>query len=395
MFEIGLPMLLAITVWWLSTGVILYLDGLGRGSFRWSMAAATALSVAALVGLALTSSWQTPAGAYIAFLCALMIWGWNEMAFLMGYLSGPRRTPCPPDATGWRRFRYATETLIDHELAILASGAVIAALTWGEPNQFGLWAFAVLWIMRLSTKLNIFLGAPNIPDEFLPAHMRYLSSYFRRRPMNGFFPFAITAATLFTAFLVHLALVFSETSFAQTGYLLLTTLMTLAILEHWLLYVPISATKLWSWGLASHRAPGKAQQGSSAPAELQADRRQLDRHGAGQPDGTWPGQAGMGQAGMAPEAGSLISWSADIIRPCDPRELRLVLDAVVGGLFGQVERVDGAARSSEGWLRFAVADGRATLDKIKIFDDRQGRVTAVGRAFDRERLGAAFAACAA
>jgi G3E family GTPase len=92
---------------------------------------------------------------------------------------------------------------------------------------------------------------------------------------------------------------------------------------------------------------------------------------------------------------SLTSWSVDISRPCDPRELRLVLDAVVGELFGQVERVDGAARSSEGWLRFAVADGRATLDKIKILEDRQGRVTAVGRAFDRERLGAAFAACAA
>jgi putative photosynthetic complex assembly protein 2 len=390
MFEIGLPMLLAITVWWLSTGVILYLDGLGRGSFRWSMAAATALSVAALVGLAWTGSWQTPAGAYIAFLCALMLWGWNEMAFLMGYLSGPRRTPCPPDAVGFRRFRYAAETLIDHELGILASAAVIAALTWGEPNQFGLWTFAVLWIMRLSTKLNIFLGAPNIPDEFLPAHMRYLSSYFRRRPMNGFFPFAITAATLFTAFLVHMALVFSETSFAQTGYLLLTTLMALAILEHWLLYVPISATKLWSWGLASHRGTGHAQQESGAAADLHADRRAPFRQETSQPDGASPGQIAT-----SVDAGLLTSWSADISRPCDPRELRLVLDAVVGGLFGQVERVDGAARSSDGWLRFAVADGRATLDKIKIFEDRQGRVTAVGRAFDRERLGAAFAACAA
>jgi putative photosynthetic complex assembly protein 2 len=378
MFEIGLPMLLAITVWWLSTGVILYLDGLGRGSFRWSMAVATGLSVAALAGLALTASWQTPAGAYIAFLCALMIWGWNEMAFLMGYLSGPRRTPCPPDATGWRRFRYATETLIDHELGILASLGVIAVLTWGAPNTFGLWTFAVLWIMRLSTKLNIFLGAPNIPDEFLPAHMRYLSSYFRRRPMNGFFPFAITAATLFTAFLVHMALVFSDSSFAQTGYLLLTTLMALAILEHWLLYVPISATKLWSWGLASHRLNGKSAHGGAAASDHPAERRAMAGAEAGVPD-----------------AGSLISWSADISRPCDPGALRGVLDGVVGGLFGQVERVDGAARSSDGWLRFAVADGRATLDKIKILDDRQGRVTAVGRAFDRERLGAAFAACAA
>lgn len=360
MTEIGLPLLLAIFVWWLSTGVILYLDGLGRSSFRWSMAGASLLSAAALAGLWVTSTWETSSGAYIAFLCALMIWGWNEMAFLMGYLSGPRKTPCPEGATGFRRFRYATETLIDHELAIVASGVIIAAMTWGGANQFGLWTFAVLWIMRLSTKINIFLGAPNIPEEFLPAHLAYLASYFRRRPMNGFFPFAITAATLFTAFLVHIALAFSTTSFEKVGYLLLTTLMALAVLEHWLLYVPLSATKLWSWGLRSHEAV------AAPPADAQAR-----------------------------QSSSLLTWSTDLNRPCNPSELSRVLNAVITGDFGPVERIDGTVEVVDGWLRFAVADGHASLDRIAPFGKRQSRVTAVGRSFDRERLGAAFAACAA
>lgn len=363
MSEIGLPLLVAIFVWWLSTGVILYLDGLGRSSFRWSMAGASALSAVALWGLHVTSTWETPSAAYIAFLCALMIWGWNEMAFLMGYLSGPRRIPADPSAAGFQRFRQASETIIDHELAIVASGALIGVLTWGGPNQFGLWTFAVLWIMRLSTKINIFLGAPNIPDEFLPAHFKYLATYFRRRAMNGFFPFAITGATLFTAFLVHMAFAAHASSFERVGYTLLTTLMALAVLEHWLLYVPVSATKLWGWGLKSHLRLAE--------------------------------QAASGHDLAGQQSASLVSWSADLSRPCNPAELSRVLNAVITGDFGQVVRLDGTARVQDGWLRFAVADGQASLDKIMPMGARQARVTAVGPNFDRERLGAAFAACAA
>ena len=236
---------------------------------------------------------------------------------------------------------------------------MIALLTWGEPNQFGLWTFAILWVMRLSTKINIFLGAPNIPDEFLPPHLRYLASYFCRRPMNGFFPLSITAATLFTALLIHLAIAATSSPLDRTGYALLTTLMALAVLEHWLLYVPVSAAKLWAWGLSSHRRMSKeAQTGARA---------------------TTPAT----------------SWSAELDGCCDPGELRRVLADVSTGAFGQVERLIGAARIGDGWLRFEVAHGQASLDRIAISDTRQARVTATGRAFDEERLKAAFAACAA
>ncbi len=368
MSDMGLPVLLAILVWWASTGVILYLDGLGRSSFRWSMVGATALSLLAIVALHLTSGWNTPAGAYIAFMCALTVWGWNEMAFLMGFLSGSRRTPCPPDATGFKRFRYASETVMDHELGIVASGVVIAVATWGAPNQFGLYAFAILWIMRLSTKLNIFLGAPNIPDEFLPQHLRYLASYFRRRPMNGLFPFSITGATLLTGFLMLLSFDAQATPFERTGYVLLTTLMALAVLEHWLLYVPLNATRIWAWGLKSHERTAKVNL-VATPTVLQDNER-------------------------APNALSMSTWSVDLSGPCDPRALSSVLDAVIFGTFGHVERLHGAARTGDGWLRFTVTDGCASVDKVAQLDTRHARVTATGRAFDGEKLSAAFAACA-
>ena len=43
-------------------------------------------------------------------------------------------------------------------MAILASGLMIVAITWGAPNQIGTQTFAVLWVMRISAKLNVFLS---------------------------------------------------------------------------------------------------------------------------------------------------------------------------------------------------------------------------------------------
>jgi putative photosynthetic complex assembly protein 2 len=263
--ELITPIIFAVALWWASTGAILYLDGLGRRTFPFSMAAMSALALGALAAVWLTAASTTVLSAYVAFTAALVLWGWNEMAFLMGYATGTRREACPPDARGIRRLRYAAETLAVHELAILLTAALIAAVSHGGANRFALWTFMGLWAMRLSTKLNIFLGAPNIPDAFLPPHLAYLKSYFRRRPMNGFFPFAITCATLLTAFLAHMGVAPGAAAFERTGYLLLTALMALAVLEHWLLYVPFNPATLWGWGLKSHARTAAAEEVSARP----------------------------------------------------------------------------------------------------------------------------------
>ena len=52
----GLPILYTLFVWWFSTGLILYLDGLPRPTFRWSMAGASAVLAGALYGLAASSA---------------------------------------------------------------------------------------------------------------------------------------------------------------------------------------------------------------------------------------------------------------------------------------------------------------------------------------------------
>lgn len=260
----GLPIVATLLAWWFSTGAILYLDGLPRATFRWSFGAATLIALAAFWGLVETAGATTVTGAYLAVFCALLLWGWNEMAFLFGYVTGASREPCDPQLRGFARFASATRAILHHELALLASLAAIAALTWGGANPFGLATFGLLFAMRLSTKLNIFLGVPNTTVEFLPAHLAYLKSYFRQRPMNLLFPVSVTAATLLSAFLVH-KVAFAADPFAATGYALLATFAALGLIEHWFLVVPLNVAELWAWGLRSHQQGATSQGAVGTP----------------------------------------------------------------------------------------------------------------------------------
>ncbi len=168
MLEHALPALFVVFAWWASTGAILLLDGLPRATFRFSIAASSALALAALAGLGWSSAIESASAAYLSFACALAVWGWHELMFLLGKISGPRKIGCPQGVRGWTRFRFAAATVIHHEIALALTLLAIAAFTWNRPNQTGALTFLVLWIMRLSAKLNLFLGVRNFTEEFDP-----------------------------------------------------------------------------------------------------------------------------------------------------------------------------------------------------------------------------------
>ena len=113
------PALYCLFVWWFSTGLIVFLNNLPRKTFRWSMGAATAIAGISLYRLATGSHDTSVAGAYAAFTYGVIVWGWHEMAFFMGFLTGPRKTACPRSSRGWRHFGYGVSACLDHELAIL------------------------------------------------------------------------------------------------------------------------------------------------------------------------------------------------------------------------------------------------------------------------------------
>jgi putative photosynthetic complex assembly protein 2 len=256
--EAGCAILFAVFLWWASTGAILFLDGLPRRTYAASMAVMSVVAAASLAALWLTRDATTSGAVLMAFTAALALWAWNEMAFLMGFITGPRKRPATPGARGLTRFLESAATLITHELAIAGTALVIWLITRDGQNLFGLWTFAILWVMRLSTKINIFLGAPNITEEFLPPHLAYLATYFRKRPMNGFFPLSVTLATLAAAWLAHLAFMPGRGAGEVLGYSLIAALTALAAIEHWLLFVPLPAQRLWAWSLKSHAATALA-----------------------------------------------------------------------------------------------------------------------------------------
>jgi putative photosynthetic complex assembly protein 2 len=582
--------LFALFVWWFSTGAILFLDGLPRRTFKYSMAGATVLAVAALWGLRLSAGDATPHGAFISFACGLSVWAWQEISFYMGIVTGPRKKLCEEGCAGWKHFGHALGVSLWHEISIVLFALVVVAVSWGGANQVGMWTFMVLWWMHESARLNVMLGVRNLNEEFLPDHLFYLRSFLRKRPMNVLFPVSVTVSTAVCAMMLHYALAPGASEFTETGMSLLAAMMALAILEHWFLVLPFPTSILWRWGLAS-RPPrpqfdvqvvtgflgaGKTTymkrllaQAACAPvpeglsrtivvlndfAAVGVDGSLLAGHGADVvqlPDGcvccalkadladqladiaarynparvliepsgvadtaallrafeapevaalaghvevvavldagaftndfarmgrhlraqiatasrvvlnkadlapattlraiaaelpaeVVPARFGLTDetAGLLPrpatdatpqgaamacrnpahnhetarqpakygampanhdadqghEVLGLTSWSTALHAPCDADGLQNVLEAVISGRFGQVERMKGVVRSGAGWLHFDVAGGRPSIAVFAPNRKESGRVVAIGRHVDEERLRAAFDACAA
>ncbi|MBL8307701.1 MAG: DUF3623 domain-containing protein [Rubrivivax sp.] len=253
MSELALAVVFAVFIWWFSTGVVLLLNRLSRGAVVLALLISSLLGVVSLVAVAHTARQTTVAGAYCAFTSALLVWGWHELSFLTGWITGPRTTALPTGLREGRRFVEALRVILWHEIGIVVAGVAIIALTWGAPNQVGTGTFLVLWVMRTSAKLNLFLGVRNLSEQFLPPHLRYLESCFRRRPVNLLFPLSVTAASAALALLVDAARSPAMPPAAAIGTALVATLLALAILEHWLLVLPLDTTALWRWALRAGR----------------------------------------------------------------------------------------------------------------------------------------------
>ncbi len=377
----GMPVIVTLALWWVSTGVILYLDGRPARTFAWSLAGASFLLGLALLGLVRSRGLTTPGAAYEAFSCGLMIWAWQLVTFYMGFITGPRRHGIPPEFSGWRRFVEAIRASLYHELAALAGGVAVFAMTWGEPNQVGAWTYAVLWWMHQSAKLNVFFGVPNLGEEMLPDHLAYLVTFMRRRPMNLFFPFSVTGSTIVTVLIAEKALAPSATPFEAIALTMLTTLMTLAIAEHWFLVAPLHANALWSWSGkgAHHVSAGSCDvvvlPSSPAPRATRATY-----------DSDYP---------APPTNGSLESWSPDPPALCDANRLHTMLESIGAGVFGEVDCVRGVVKTNASWISFELAGSSASIAPYSPQRLQEPLVIAMGRRFDRVRLQAAFDACAA
>ena len=248
--------LVALFVWWFSTGAILmvvrHADRAGRRARRMVTGAALPLLAVGIWGYERSLGASSTGAAYGAFLSALAIWGWVELAFLTGVISGPNPYPCPKGLPEWERFIRAWGTVAYHEMLLTSLLLAMWLYGAGAENTFGLWTFTILYFARISAKLNLYFGVPKINTEFLPEALAHLASHFRISRLNWVFPVSITALTFAAA--CWLERVYAAESAAQTaGFGLLFAITALALLEHWLMVLPLPDAKLWRWMLPAPR----------------------------------------------------------------------------------------------------------------------------------------------
>ncbi len=256
--------LFAVFAWWFFTGAILLIvrksdagEAVAHGR---SVFLTVPLAALGFAGLVVSSAEMTLHNVYLSFLSVLLIWGWIELAFLAGIIAGPERRECPPGLTGGPRFIRAWNTVAHHELLLLSALLVIILLSTGAANTFGLWAYLILFVARISAKLNLFFGVPRINTEFVPQPLQHIKSYFRQGGVSLAFPIGVTFLSVTAACFAE-RLIASETAPYIAGFALLTALSALAAIEHWLMVVPLPDAKLWRWMLpASKTTEGKSNE---------------------------------------------------------------------------------------------------------------------------------------
>ncbi len=244
--------LIALFLWWFSTGAILmvvrYGERAGRRARHIVTLGALPLLAAGVWGLEATFANPGIGAAYGAFLAALAVWGWIELAFLTGVITGPNLHECPENRPEWERFIRAWGTIAYHEMLLVGVLILVWMFGYGAENGVGLWTFTVLYLARISAKLNLFFGVPRINTEFLPEALSHLASHFRISRLNWLFPLSVTALTLVTS--GWMGQLQGATGAGEiVGFALLTAITALALLEHWLMVLPLPDAKLWRWML--------------------------------------------------------------------------------------------------------------------------------------------------
>ena len=242
----------ALLSWWLGTGAILWLVRLPPTSFRWSMCGLSFLLGLGLWTASISMRSHSVLNAYIGFVSVIAMWSWHEMAFLTGWLTGPRRVVLDKGLKLRQRFVQSVQVLLYHELALLFNFGLLVAMQQGQPNHMALCTFALLWCMRVSAKLNLFFGVPEVGLQYLPSHLTYLGSYFKQGRVSLFFYATVAASGGTWLWLLWQA---QQGVVALTaGWVLLASLLGLAIVEHALMILPVPLERVWAWALERQHA---------------------------------------------------------------------------------------------------------------------------------------------
>ena len=246
---IWLALTAAVALWWLLTGIALLCVHQAPSVRKWVLGVATVIAGTSFWILPETAATHSISSVLMGFLIGLLIWGWLELVYLMGYVTGPNKHQAPGGAPIAKRFMLALATIIYHE-ALALTVIVLAFLQVGlEGNNLVTpLVLSVLWIMRCSTKLNLFFGVRHFNENWLPKSLNYITSFIVVGKNS-----ALIVPTTFMATLLAAALFFgglnAASPTAELTLYLLAWVSTLAVLEHFFLMYPLGEHALWRWAV--------------------------------------------------------------------------------------------------------------------------------------------------
>lgn len=246
MSDLALAIIVALTGWWFFTGLILWLVHRPIYSAAATFSVATLLMLVALMFVPWVAMNSTVSNTVLGFCLALVLWGWLEMGYLMGFVTGPHQRSCPAGSSLLTRLRLGLGTCLWHELWLLLLVGAVYVLSYRQPNHITLWTFCVLWFMRWSAKLNLVMGVRNYNQNWLPEHLGYLDSYIPRRAMNALFPVSLILGGA-SAVLTMMEASATPALPAAVALSLVSALIALGTLEHLFLMFPMGDAQLWQW----------------------------------------------------------------------------------------------------------------------------------------------------
>ncbi|MDP2131566.1 MAG: putative photosynthetic complex assembly protein PuhE [Erythrobacter sp.] len=247
------PFIVTVAIWFIATGLIAWADNRESTTFSKSLMVGGAGGILGLVLILLASVSVAVGAVYVAFVGALLVWAWHEISFLTGVAAGPRRGVADAGLRGVARFRQAAATVMHHEVALALTALLLISLSWDAPNQIGATVFVMLFALRLTSKINLFVGVPNSTSEMLPDQLAYLKTYFGPNRMTLLLAASIIAIGVVTVWFGALALAAPVGSAEMVGASLLFTLCLLGGLEHLFLALPFRDGMLWGWALPKRK----------------------------------------------------------------------------------------------------------------------------------------------
>ena len=248
---IWLALFITLSLWWLFTGLALISAHQDPPIKNLLFGLSTVVAIACLSSVPYIAADHSILAVFFGFLVALLIWAWLELMFLMGVVTGPNKSLALPGIGLGQKFKLALSTMIYHEVVVISVIGLTLFLGGNQPaNPIVFFVLLLLWLMRCSTKLNLFFGVRHFNHGWLPKSHKHVASYVSVGKNSALMAPSSFLAAIFALLLFSRAFATDDTSVALSLFLL-AWVAALAAVEHVFLMYRVGEEALWRWAVKS------------------------------------------------------------------------------------------------------------------------------------------------